>query len=819
MNNLLLDIRYALRSLLKRPGLTVILVLTLALSIGANTAIFSVTDKLLLRSLAVKDPEQLFLVTSVSVSPHFVSNVFSYPIFDDYRKQNTVLSGVLAFQRTELELKAGDSSERIQSEYVSGNYFDLLGVKAKQGRTFLPEEDRTPGTQPVVVISDSLRRRKFLNEDPIGKLLVLNNIALTIVGVAPADFRGMVLEEPTEVWVPVLMAQSQSIGKRTDRFLQLLLRVNPSLSIEQSERQTDALAQQIRQANTPAGTITKGLPFSEQHIKFEPGGKGISLLRKRFASPLKLLLVVVILVLVIACANIGGLLLARGLSRRKEIAIRLSLGANSWQVARQLLCESLLLALAGGGASLLIAPWLVTLLVRNQTRLEIARSLLGTTIDTRVLLFTAGITLLAGLFFGILPAWQSTKSNVLPMLKDDLGIGNHPERRFTFRSVLVVSQLALAVVVLIGASLCVKSFRNLLAIDPGYQSANLLVVPLELDEKKYDEVQGASLQRQIVDRLTSLPGVESVSYGQVMPFSGSRSVSSLFVEGRQPMPNEDMAFDQSVVGPHYHESMGIKIVEGRGFTELDRDGAPKVVIINEALARKLFPGEKALGKRVTLKTNSPGMEIVGITLDVKHHDLTEAPVPHFDLPALQRGYNSYTNFVLRTNSSATGMISSVRSELLSLDPTLDLRDISSESSQIDGTLAATRLASTLIGVFGIVALVLASLGLYGVMSWMVGRRTREVGIRIALGAQRQNVILLVLRQGMTLTLLGVVLGLGAALLATRWIDTQQLYEVTATDPYSFISIAILLTVVSLLACYVPARRATKVDPLVALRYE
>ncbi len=816
------DLRYALRSLLKRPGLTVILVLTLALGIGANTAIFSVTDKLLLRSLAVKNPEQLFLVTSVSVSPHFVSNAFSYPVFDDYRKQNTVLTGLLAFQRTELELGTADSLERVQSEYVSGNYFDLLGVTAARGRTFLPDEDRSPGTQPVVVISDTFRRRKFVNDDPVGKQLTLNDVPLTIVGVAPADFRGMVLETPTDVWVPVLMhnqlAQSKFIENRRGAFLNVLARVKPDLSINQAEKQTDVLAQQIREANTPKGTITKGLPFSEQHIKFEPGGKGISLLRKRFASPLKLLMVVVLLVLVIACANIGGLLIARGLSRRKEVAIRVSLGANTWRVARQLLCESLILALAGGAASLLIAPWFVALLVKSQ-RLELASSLLGTTLDRRVLLFSGTATLLAGLFFGVLPAWQSTRTDVLPQLKDDLGLGNRRERRFTFRSLLVVSQLALAIVVLIGASLCVKSFRNLLAIDPGYQSTNLLVIPLELDEKKYDETSGAGLQRQIMERLAKFPGVESVSYGQVMPFSGSRSVSSLFVEGRQPMPNEEMGFDSNVVGPHYHETMGIKIVAGRGFNEFDREGAPKVVIINEALARRLFPGENALGKRVTPKTNSPGMEIVGITRDVKIHDLTEASLPHFDLPALQRGYDSYTNIVLRTNSSAADMTASVRNEILSFDQSLDLRDTASMSSQIDGTLAATRLASTLIGVFGIVALALASIGLYGVMAWMVGRRTREMGIRIALGAQQRNVILLVLRHGLVLTLTGVVLGVGLALLAARFIDTQQLYEVSATDPLAFIGISVLLTIVSLLACYLPARRATKVDPLVALRCE
>lgn len=823
MGTLLQDLRYAIRTLLKKPGFTLVVVVTLALGVGANTAIFSVTDKLLLRSLAVKNPEQLFLITSVSVSPHFVSNAFSYPEFNDYRRENSALSGLLAFNRTEVELRTGDATERVPSEFVSGNYFEVLGLAAATGRTFQPDEDLTPGTQPVVVVSEAFRRRKFGVLDPIGKSITLNDIPLTIIGVTPENFTGMILERPTEIWVPVLMhpqlAKSKFIEKRTDRSLQMLGRVRPDLAVGAAETQMDQLAQRIKEANTPAGTITKGLPFSEQHIKFEFGGKGISILRKRFASPLKLLMIVVALVLMIACANIAGLLLARGFARRKEMAIRLSLGANRARVARQLLTESLLLALTGGIFGLLLAPWLVSLLVKSQSRLNVAQTLLGQTLDARVLAFTALTTVIAGVLFGIFPAWQSSKAELVTMLKDEGGVMKERERRFSFRSLLVVAQLAIAIVVLIGAGLCIKSLRNLLAIDPGYQAENLLVVPLELDDKKYDEAHGATFQRQVFERLANLPGVESLSYGLVMPFSGSRYTSSIFVEGSQPLPNEQMAFDSSVVGPHYHETMGIKILEGRGFTEQDRAGSPPVVIINEALAQRLFPGEKALGKRLTVKTNSPGIEIVGITRDVKHHELTETPLPHFDLPALQRGYDSYTNVVLKTRGSAGEVIPAVRNELLSLDSSLDIKDIAPMSSQIGNTLAATRLASTLIGVFGLVALLLASIGLYGVMAWMVGRRTHEVGIRMALGAQRRDVLSLILKQGTVLTISGVLVGLFAAFITTRLIDTQQLYEVSATDPLTFGAISLLLTVVSLLACYLPARRATRVDPLVALRCE
>jgi predicted permease len=398
--------------------------------------------------------------------------------------------------------------------------------------------------------------------------------------------------------------------------------------------------------------------------------------------------------------------------------------------------------------------------------LDLARTLLGQGVDRRVLAFTALTTLAAGLVFGIFPAWQSSKAKLVPVLKEEGGISSQRERRFTFRSLLVVTQLALAIVVLIGAGLCVKSLRNLLAIDPGYNAETLLVVPLDLDEKKYDEARGRVLQQELHSHLATLPGVEAVSYGLVMPFSGSRYMNSIFVVGRQPLPNEQMAFDASVVGPRYHETMGIEIVQGRGFTDQDREGAPGVVIVNEALAQRLFPGESALGKKLTLGTDKPGLEIVGITRDIKHHDLTEAPLPHFDLPALQRGYSSYTNYVVRTHGSAQDLVPAVRSQMLALDPSLPVKDISPMSAQIDNTLAATRLASTLISIFGLVALLLASIGLYGVMAWMVSRRTREVGIRMALGARSSDVLKLIIKQGIVLTLAGVAIGLFAALIAT-----------------------------------------------------
>jgi len=816
------DIRYGIRSLLKRPGFTIVAIITLALGIGANTAIFSVTDKLLVRALPVREPEQLFLITSVSVNPHFVSNAFSYPDYADYQKQNEALSGLVAFSKTELELRTSGGIERVPAEYVSNNFFEVLGVNAAQGRTF--DSTDSAGPQPQVVISDSFRQRRFGGvTNPVGEKVTLNDLPLTVVGVAPQNFGGMTLEKPADIWVPVSMhpqlAQTNSITKRNDRWLQLLGRIKPGVSTTQAETSLDLLAQHVKEANTPPGTITKGLPFSEQHITLEYGGKGISILRQRFAAPLKLLMVVVALVLLIACANVAGLLLARGVARKKEIAIRLSLGANGLQVVRQLLTESLLLALTGGVAGLVLAPWLVSMLVHTQTRFNVTQSLLKNTLDLRVLAFTAVTTVLAGLIFGLLPSWQSSRAQLVPMLKDESGGTSVGEQRHYVRRFLVVGQLSLSIVVLIGAGLCLKSLRNLLAIDPGYRADNLLIVPLDLDEKKYDAARGLAFRTALLEKLQATPGVEGVSYGSVIPFSGSRYMSSLFVEGRQPLANDQMAFDASVVGPRYHETMGVKLVTGRGFTEQDRDGSAPVIIINDTMANRLFPGESAIGRRLTTRTNGPGLEIIGITKTVKHHDLTEAPLPHFDLPAAQSSYANYTNIVLRTKGPAVDLIPSVRNQLLSLDPSLPVMDISAMSEQIGAALAATRLASSLISLFGVVSLLLASLGVYGLMAWLVLRRTRELGIRLALGAQRSNLIGLILRQGLWLTLTGVGVGLSTAFAVSRIFDTQQLYQVKATDTFTFLCVALLLTFVSLLACFIPAVRATRIDPLRALRYE
>ena len=823
MNTLLQDLRFGFRVLAKSPAFSLVAILTLGLGIGANSAIFSAVDRLLIRSLPVKDPQQLVLINSVSVSPYFVSNSFSYLDFADYRAQNQVFSELLAFSTTSLELKMNDRVERVPSEFVSGNYFAALGINASLGRTFSPAEGETPGAYPVVVVSERFWRNRY-GSDPklIDRTIVVNDVSLTVVGVAPAGFGGMMIDRPAEMWVPVMMhpqlGQSQFVRNRGDRWMQLMGRLRPGLSPEQAEAGMDILAQQIKDANTPPGTVTRGLPFSEQHIRLEPGGRGISLLRKQFSTPLKLLMAVVGLVLLIACANVASLLLARAVSRRREMGVRLALGASRWRLVRQLLTESVMLALAGGAFGLLLAPWLISLLLKFHPLLQRAQSTLGNSLDPRVLTFTVCATVLAGVIFGLAPAWKSAKADLVPALKAEGSLKNRSERQFNLRSSLVVAQIALALVVLIGAGLCVKSLRALFAIDPGYQTESVLFIPLDLDDKKYDEARGREFHREIVERIRSLRGVEEVSDGLVVPLSGSRMMNSIFADDRQPLPGEEMAFDANAVGPRYHETMGIKILQGRGFTEQDRAGAPGVVIINETMARRIFPGENAVGKRLRLGTNRPSLEIIGVAGDIKHHELTEAPLPHFDLPSLQRNYNSYTNLLIRTNGSATALIPAVRRELRALDAAAPVFVVKTMAEQIGDALAALKLASTLTGLFGVLALLLAALGLYGAMAYSVSSRTREIGIRMALGAQRRDVLRLVVKQGMLITALGTAVGLAAIQLLIGL--TRNLpYGVSTTEPMTFGFMVLLLTIVALLASYLPARRAAKADPIVALRSE
>jgi predicted permease len=833
MQTLWQDLRYGARMLRTQPGFTLIAVITLALGIGANTAIFSVTDKLLLRSLLVKDPQRLAVVSGETVNPKFRNNIFSYPNYVDYRANNEVFSDLLAFNQTTVKLGAGEQSGKIGIEMVSGNYFDLLGVAAARGRVIRDEDNRNEDAHPVAVISHSCWQRRFGGQpNVVGQTLLFNGASYTIIGVTPAGFAGLRLGAPAEAWVPLMMRRqllsaTTSIFERKLAWLTLMGRLKPGVGLTQAQVSFDLTARRVWEANTTPSE--RKLPFNEKRLWLEPGGQGISYLRENLRPTIKLLLTIVALLLALACANVANLLLARAAGRRKEIAVRLALGASRWQIIRQLLTESLLLAGLGAGAGLLLAPWLYELLFAFQPGFTIENSTLQNSLDARVLGFTALSAMLSGVLFGLVPAWQSARADLIPALKDGDASGAQGERPWNAHNALVVAQVALALVMLAGAGLLVRSLQRLFAIDPGFRTENLLIVPLELPRAAYAAATDEAGERavdernnqyftQVVERVKALPGVESATTAWITPFMPLISKTSVVIEGWQTKPGENIAIDSTGVGPGYHESLGIPLVAGRGFTERDNANAPGVVIINETLVRTYFPNQNPLGKRLSLGPGRPWLEIIGVTRDFRLHSLTEAPIPHMDLPALQRNYGSSARLVVRTKLDPLAVFPAVRKEALALNAQVAIDAPTTLYDELKNTIAAARMASTLTSLFGLTALFLAAIGLYGVMSQVVSRRTREIGIRMALGAGRDDVLRLMLKQGLWLSGLGLALGLLAALSLTRLLQTL-LHGISTTDPLTFAAVSLLLALVALLACWIPARRATKVDPMIALRYE
>jgi len=833
MQTLWQDLRYGARMLAKAPNFTLIAVITLALGIGANTAIFSVADKLLLRPLPVKDPGRLALIAGESINPKFRNTVYSYPNYVDYRDRNEVFSGLLAFAQADVKLGMGEQADKIGIELVSGNYFDALGVAATQGRVIRDEDNRAEGAHSVAVISHSCWQRRFGGQPGVvGQTTLLNGASYTIIGVAQSGFTGIRLETPAEAWAPLMMRRqllsaTTSNFERNSAWLRLMGRLKPGVTLAQAQVSFDLTARRIWEANTSLSD--RKLPFNEKRILLEPGGRGMSSLRSKMGETMRLLLAAVALLLALACANVANLLLARASGRRKEIAVRLALGASRFRIIRQLLTESLLLACLGAGAGLMLAPWLYDLLLAFEPSFVIERSTLQGSLDARALGFTALTAILSGALFGLVPACQSARADLIPALKDAGSGAARGERRWSARGALVVAQVALALVMLVGAGLLVRSLQRLFAIDPGFRAENLLIVPLDLPRAAYAAAKDEAGKRavdesnnqyfaQLTERVKAIPGVESGATAALTPFSNVISKNGVVIEGRQPKPGENIAIDSNRVGPGYHETLGIPLAQGRGFTERDNANAPLVVIINEAMARAYFPNQNPLGKRFSLGPGRPWLEIIGVTRDHRLHSLTETAFPHFDLPALQHPYGAFARLVVRAKIDPLAVLPSARKEALALNAQVEIGAPTTLFDEIKNSIAAARMASTLTSLFGLTALLLAGVGLYGVMSYAVNRRTREIGIRMALGASRGDVLRMTLKHGLLLTGLGVALGLLVAASLTRLIQTL-LYGVGATDPLTFFAVASLLAGVALVACWVPARRATKVDPMVALRYE
>jgi putative ABC transport system permease protein len=809
MRTLLQDLRYGMRMLLKNPGFTLVAVVALALGVGANSAIFSVVNSLLLRPLPFEQPEGLVQVWETIPQRGRLEVPASFPNFADWRDQSQAFEQTVAYSGWSFNLTGSAEPERIRSAIVSPAFFSTLGIKPILGRTLLPGEDQ-PGQDLSVVISRRLWQRRF-NSDPavVGQAVELNGKSFTVVGVVAGatDLPG--LSDDTELWAPV--SQGFALTERRAHYLNVIARLKPGVPLEQAQAEMNtiaaALSSQYPEAN--AGRGLRLVPLQEQVV----GDVRPALL---------VLLAAVVFVLLIASTNVANMLLARAAGRQREIAVRTALGAGRWRLVRQLLTESLLLALAGGTLGLLLALWGVDLLVAFGPS-DLPR-LKEVAVDGRVLAFTFAVSLLVGLVFGLVPALQSSRPELNETLKEGGRSATGGAGRRRVRSLLVVTEVTLSLVLLVGAGLLLKSFFRLRAVNPGFNPENVLTMQLDLTGPNYQKgSQVISFHGRLLERVKALPGVEAAATTSNVPVARDAGFARLAfaVEGQTPDPADPPVAFYNGVSPDYFRTMQIAVLRGRVFDERDVRGAQNVAIVNETLARRYLDGSDPVGRRVTLNGDNPKEEdwatVVAVVRDTKPRELAGEPVAEMYMPYAQQPEPNMA-LMIRTAGSPDAVAAAVRREVLALDPGQPVYSVRTLPAVMSEAVATPRFRTFLLGVFAALALVLALVGIYGVMSYAVTQRTHEFGVRMALGAQGKDVLKLVVGHGMALALAGVLLGLVASFALTR-VLAGLLYGVTPTDPLTFACVSLLLVAVALLACYVPARRAARVDPMVALRYE
>ena len=829
MHGLWRDIRHASRSLRKAPGFSAVVILTLGLGIGANTAIFSLMDQVLLRPLPVHDPAALVLLDGPGPFRGRTMNAmtFSYPMYDDFRDRNEVFSGVLARFPLPTTIVWRGASERANGELVTGNYFDVLGVRPALGRLFSASDDHTRGAHPVAVLSYGYWQRRF-GGDPqvLNQTIIVNGHPLTIVGVSGRGFTGVQVGQAADVMVPLMMKAEMTptwndLDNRRSRWLTVMARLKPGISRTQAEAAMNVIYRQINEQEikeVPGGSESWRQRFVSKHLDVLPGHKGLSDLRQEFSTPLIVLMSMVAVVLLIACANVANLLLARTMARHKEITLRLALGAGRARIMRQQIVESGLLAAAGTIAGLLFAWWTGGLLLSALPGDPAARSLSADP-DLRI----AGFALLAGVLtaivFGIVPALQATRAGVTSALKEESGTVAGGGRQIRLRRVLVVAQVALSMVLLAGSGLFARSLYNLKSLDPGFRVDDIFAFSLDPSLSGYSGDRLTGLYRRMQDELTALPGVRSVSMSQIGALTGNNWSMTIRVDGYQAKEGEDLNPSVDGVGPRYFETMGIPLVSGREFTERDSKGAPRVAIINETMARYFFAGTNPIGRRFGFGGGAPtDIEIVGVVKDVRSLELRDQAPRFVYIPYAQDEDVTQLTYYVRAAPDGGASGESIRQAVRRLDANLPVFDMKTMALQVDESLFIERMVAALSLAFGALATVLAAIGLYGVMSYAVTRRTREIGIRMALGAERGRVLWLVLREVAAMAIVGIAGGLGAALWLTRQIQSQ-LFGLSPNDPLTLAVATMLLALVAIGAGYIPARRATSIDPMIALRSE
>ncbi len=814
METLLQDIRYGVRMLLKAPSFSIVATIALALGIGANTAIFSVVNAVLLRPLPFAKSEDLMMVWETDPVRGQKSGSASYPNFHDWRDQNQSFEKMAAYYNSDFIVTGKGDSARLQGAVVSSDLFPVLGATPMLGRSFRPEEDKPGEGGRVAILSQGLFESRF-GSDPsaVGQSLTLDGNNYTVVGVMPHNFKFPVQNDPVDLWTTVAgdgEGEDPVTAQRGAHFLRVIGRLKPGVSREQAQADMTAIGARLEK-QYPDENLNR-------NIRLEPV---LEALVGDIRPALLILLGAVGCVLLIACANVANLLLARAMTRHKEMAIRTALGASRLRVVRQLLTESVLLSLAGGAIGLILAVWWSDLLIALGKD-DIPRAL-QVGLDWRVLVFTLLVSVFTGVAFGLVPAFQSTKTELTESLKEGGRGSGEGARRNRVRGVLVVAELAIAVVLLVGAGLLIQSLWRLQNVSPGFNPENVLTFSVSVPEVKYSTDKQVQFYSDLLKRMESMPGVQAAGAVMPLPLSGDRFSISFETEGRPVAKGAAPSADFFTIGLGYFKAMGISMLQGREFSERDVKDSPGVIIVSQGFAEKYFPNEDPIGKRIR-----PGVsthdgqksimrEIVGVVAEVRNRNLSAPIRPAYYVPHTQIPFSQMA-IVVKTAGDSHALVSAARNEIASMDRELPMFNVQTMEDYVSAAVSSPRFNSTLLGIFAAVALVLTVVGLYGVMSYSVAQRTNEIGIRMALGAQTRDVLRLIVSQGLRLVVVGLVIGLVGAFALMRVISSL-LFGVTARDPLTFAAVAIVLAGVALLACYIPARRASRVDPLEALHYE